>query len=359
MSNNDVGVYYDSDTSHYHLSQLRLSNPLVNYSCTDNLQEFQNFNCGTKIALLHIPFPFEREFEDLVANLACDHIFIIGTELHPPIIDFIKRQDSSHITYYLCGFINFDLANAQVRQYIDWFETSTYFYKHHLPEILGRLNPYETKEKPFDILLGRRKQHRDFVYERAVKNPGRYILTYFNDYNTNFATDPDKWQWEMTGVKITKQPEWTVDRVEYFGFPISISQIVPISIYNKTAYSVIAETCPQDHFSFYTEKTSKPIIARRLFVMFAGRGYLANLQKLGFQTFSSIIDESYDQEPDALLRWGKAWDQVRWLSEQSQQEILERARPIMEHNFNHMMSTNWYGQFNSQLEQDFVRVTAD
>ena len=358
MHKHVVGVYYDSDTTHYHLSQLKTLNPLQNYFCTRSLEEFQNLNFEKKIALLHIPFPFNKEFEELVSNLKCDHIFIIGTELHPPIVDFISRYDRNNITYYLCGFLNFELQHAAARQYMDWFETSTYFYKHNLPEILTRLRPHELKYRPFDILLGRRKQHRDFIYDRAIRNPGWSVLTYFNNYNTNFSTDPDKWQWEMTGVKINKQPEWTVDRVEYFGFPMSISQIIPITIYNQTAYSIIAETCCQDHFSFFTEKTSKPIISRRLFVMFAGRHYLKNLRQLGFQTFDSILDESFDEEHDALIRWQQAWDQVTWLSAQPQDKILELIRPIVEHNFNHMMSTDWYKQFSDQLEQDLVRTLA-
>ncbi len=129
-------------------------------------------------------------------------------------------------------------------------------------------------------------------------------------------------------------------------------------MYNQTAYSVVAETCFHDNFAFYTEKTSKPIIAKRLFVMFAGQHYLANLRKLGFRTFDSVIDESYDQESDALIRWKKAWDQMKWLSEQPQEQILERIRPIVEHNFEHIMTTNWANDFRAELEQDFARAIA-
>jgi hypothetical protein len=240
---------------------------------------------------------------------------------------------------------------------MDWFETSTYFYRHYLPELLTRLHPYETKYRAFDILLGRKKQHRDFVYERAVKEPWG-ILTYFNDTDTNFSTDPTKWQWELEGVRMDRHPEWTVDRVQYYGHPMSISQIVPFNIYNQTAYTVIAETCWQNDFAFFTEKTSKPIMARRLFVMFAGWGYLASLRQLGFKTFGDIIDESYDLEPDDLLRWERAWAQVKWLSEQPQELILERIRPVVEHNAQVMLTTDWYDQFRVQFEQDFVRITA-
>jgi hypothetical protein len=118
----------------------------------------------------------------------------------------------------------------------------------------------------------------------------------------------------------------------------------------------VAETCWQNHFSFFTEKTVKPIIARRLFVVFAGQGHLQNLRTMGFQTFNTIIDESYDDEEDDLVRWQRAWDQVEWLKSQPQEEILERIRPIVEHNFAVMMTTDWYYVFRDQLEQDFARI---
>ena len=93
--------------------------------------------------------------------------------------------------------------------------------------------------------------------------------------------------------------------------------------------------------------------------MFAGRGYLANLRKLGFQTFGDIIDESYDNEHDALIRWDMAFQQIRWLAQQPQEEILDKIKPIVEHNFEVVMSTNWYKKFSDQLEQDLARIIAD
>ena len=359
MSNKNVGIYYDSDTSQYHLSQLKNLDPLNNYSCTNSLDNFYSLNLDKKLAVLHIPYPFDPKFEELVQTINCDHIFVVGSELHPPIVNFILRNDNPKITYFICGFINKELTHSKVYQFMDWFETTTYFYKNWLPEILTRLKPYETKYRSFDVLLGRKKLHRDEIYNRVSENPSIGIVTYFNDHNTKVGNDPNQWIWEHTGVKTNRQVEWTVDRVEYFGFPISISQIIPINVYNQTAYSAVAETCFHDNFAFFTEKTAKPIIARRLFVIFAGRGYLANLRKLGFMTFGDIIDESYDQESDALLRWEKAYQQMRWLSEQPQELILEKIKPIVEHNFKIIMSTNWYKVFNNQLEQAAAHIIDD
>ena len=92
--------------------------------------------------------------------------------------------------------------------------------------------------------------------------------------------------------------------------------------------------------------------------MFAGRGYLANLRRLGFQTFDTVIDESYDLESDALVRWRRAWQQMCWLAEQPQSEILAKIRPIVEHNYNVIMTTKWAENFRLNFEQDFVEILA-
>ena len=356
MPNPNVGIYYDSDMIRYQLSNFKNITPLKDFTIFTAEDIFETSLLQIKIAILHVPYPFTQNFVEKVDRLKkyCRHIFIIATEVHPEIVAFIQNFDFEQITFYICGLLNFQMQHAQVKQFMDWFETSSYFYRDWLPEILTRLRPFDEKYRSFDILLGRKKLHRDQLYSHTQTNPGIGIITYFNNHALELADDPDKWIWEHTGVKVDKTPEWTVDRVNYYGHSMSISQIIPINIYNQTAYSVVAETCFHDNFAFFTEKTSKPIIARRLFVMFAGRGYLANLRKLGFQTFGDIIDESYDDESDALIRWRQAWRQMIWLSQQPQKEILERIRPIVEHNYHVMMTTKWADDFRLDFERDFV-----
>lgn len=357
MTVSDVGVYLNADTVHYHLSQFKHSQPLVDYTIYREVDLFLTARHPRRIAVLHVPYPPDSGFADLVETLtdSTDHVFVTCTELHPATVDFIRQHDHSRITYYICGTLNFDLDHSLVRPFMDWFETTTYFYRRWLPELLHRLRPHEVKPQSFDILLGRPKQHRDFVFDQARNQAGDFVLTYFNNEPLNL----NLWQWEHHGVKIKHTVEWTVQPVEYYGHPISVSQIIPFTIYNQTAYSVVAETCWQNYFSFYTEKTVKPIIARRLFVVFAGQGHLRNLRDQGFQTFDSIIDEGYDLEPDDYLRWRRAWAQVEWLRGQPQAEILEQVRPIVEHNFQVMMSRDWYAEFREQLEQDFARIAHD
>jgi hypothetical protein len=130
---------------------------------------------------------------------------------------------------------------------------------------------------------------------------------------------------------------------------MSLSQVVPISIYNQTAYSVVAETNYDNHYSFCTEKIVKPILAERLFLVFSGQHYLRNLRSLGFKTFDGIIDETYDIIADNNQRFKLACEQITYLCNCSQEEVLAKIRPITEHNKRVMMETDWSGDFAKEL----------
>jgi hypothetical protein len=126
--------------------------------------------------------------------------------------------------------------------------------------------------------------------------------------------------------------------------------VIPINIYNETAYSVVTETNFMNSYTFYTEKTVKPILAERLFVAFGGQHYIRNLHNLGFKTFNGIIDESYDEEPDMAKRYQMVYEQMQYLFAQPQKKILELVKPIAEYNKHHMSTTDWYGDFARELQ---------
>lgn len=350
----NVGVFRDnSDTVRYHLDHFKTHTP-NEWAVYDDLGHFLNSGHPLNIAILHLPYPFKQDTQsklDQVYEIS-DLVLVIGSELHDSTVEFIKANDKPNIVYYICGFLNFELAHAEVCQYFDWFETSRYFYRDYLPEMLGRISYTRPKESHFDILLGRKKPHRDAVYQYVKQNlpAGNRVLTYFNEHQIDFATGNEQWIWEDRGMQFINDPKWTVDFVKYYGHNMSISQVIPIGIYNRTAYTVIAETNYSNQYSFYTEKTSKPIIARRLFVIFAGQHYLQNLHKLGFKTFDSVIDESYDSIEDNAQRWAAACEQLSALCKLDQATVLEKIQPIVEHNFTVMMTTDWHRNLVADME---------
>ena len=144
---------------------------------------------------------------------------------------------------------------------------------------------------------------------------------------------------------------------------MNLSQIVPCSIYNNCYYSLITETNAVNEFNFFTEKTVKPVLAKRLFVVIAGQGFLKTLKSYGFKTFDTVIDESYDLEPDHATRWTMALEQVRYLTTLDPTTVQEKIKEIVEHNRNLMLNYEWYDdlviRLRSTIEQDLVRIIAD
>jgi hypothetical protein len=70
--------------------------------------------------------------------------------------------------------------------------------------------------------------------------------------------------------------------------------IVNHRCYTDTWFSLVSETVFDYPYSFRTEKIWKPILMGHPFVVAANRGYYHDLHQVGFHTFNSLIDESFD-----------------------------------------------------------------
>lgn len=64
--------------------------------------------------------------------------------------------------------------------------------------------------------------------------------------------------------------------------------------YSKFALDIVTETVFNYPYPFITEKTLRPIACKRMFIVLGPVGILSTLKSKGFETFSDIIDESYD-----------------------------------------------------------------
>jgi hypothetical protein len=352
MTGFDFGVLVNSNTGRFHLNNFKKYDS-KKWSVYGDPTYFLEHRHPKNVAVLHWPYPADPAFGAVVDQIydACDKIFITITEVHRPALEFMQTYDRDKIVYYIAGSISVPLQQATVLEFYDWFHTSRFFYREYLPELLSRIDYKNPKAKAFDILLGRKKPHRDFAYNYALENlNSNYCIRYFNQSDPILLEDDEHWIFENRGVVIDSPKKWTVEHVQYYGYSMSLSQVLPIEVYNSTAYSLVAETNTDNYYTFFTEKTAKPIIARRLFVMLAGQGYLAKLHQLGFKTFGNIIDETYDSIENHAERYKAAMQQVNWLCQQDQTAILEQILPIVEHNFAVMMTREWYGEFNNDLE---------
>jgi hypothetical protein len=105
----------------------------------------------------------------------------------------------------------------------------------------------------------------------------------------------------------------------------------PYEVYDNSWYSIISETY-QNHRYQPTEKTAKAFLGKRIFVAFCCQHFLKNLKILGFKTFDSIIDESYDEVEDTVQRFDLAWQQIRKLSLSDPCDVYDKVSLILDHN---------------------------
>lgn len=349
----NVGVYHDSDVNFWHFGRIQdysgLSFRAPDYFLkSDNLNNFLASAYSIKFANYHVAFPANNDWINRFYSTYpyVNHSLIVCSELHNDIVEQLYNLDLPNVSIFVCGFIHKDFQHAKVYQWMDWFITAGEFYRNVNPDFLcQKIKNINVKPKFFDVLLGCQRYHRDYVNHYIDTNlADKTIKTYFKRWNVDLRTTDHIF--EPTGIEFLDQNNYfnTVHIVKYFGYKMNLSAIVPIDIYNKTHYSLVTETNYSNNFNFYTEKIVKPILAKRLFVVIAGRHYLKNLRRLGFQTFNNVIDESYDEIDDNETRWNHALQQVARLCDSSIENIKKQISTITEHNYNLMME-DWNKKF--------------
>jgi len=105
--------------------------------------------------------------------------------------------------------------------------------------------------------------------------------------------------------------------------------------YQDSRCNIVLEThfnVDNNEGAFLTEKTFKPIKHAQPFVIAGGAGSLDILRKLGYRTFDSVMDNSYDIIYDDTERWRQLFRQIAKIKAQDPKEFMEQCRPDAEHN---------------------------
>lgn len=245
--------------------------------------------------------------------------------------DFVNSIN--HDNVYLFSDVVFNhaiLPKANIETIVSWFICSDNLYatQSWARERIDKLYRGFDRSKMFDCLLGKQRRHRDIINTHYNNSPCRdRIIFSYTGHAQSGIWDPDVDQHRLHWGTSTQIPR---------------DAFLPLNIYNQTYYSIVAETTAENSYSQYTEKVAKPLIAGRPFVVFAGQNYLFNLRNLGFKTFSSVIDESYDSLDDLNQRMKAAWAQVEWLCAQDPTHIYSELEEVLQHNHQHFLTNDWH-----------------
>ena len=108
--------------------------------------------------------------------------------------------------------------------------------------------------------------------------------------------------------------------------------------YNQFNIELVCETYTLGQTFFPTEKTARPIAGTKPWIIYGAPGYIHHLKRMGFCSFDTLWDESYDQL-EGPARWSaikKLIQQLINLDPEALHSLLLQAHKIAQHNRLHL-----------------------
>ena len=175
------------------------------------------------------------------------------------------------------------------------------------------------------------------------------LLQYVNDTlpkTYNWSVDGECYRSVQSGAsKLVTRLPLTIDTDNFvygpaFGYDGRLTEF-----YDKSYFSIVSNTycLLQDEIAItLNEKEYKTMLYKQPFLLVARPGTLAMLRDLGFKTFESWFDESYDSEVDdqaRLLKLVKEVDRLCKLDNSEWDRMIEEMQPILEYNYSRLVDS--------------------
>ena len=218
---------------------------------------------------------------------------------------------------------------------------------------------YERPHK-FEALLGGSKENRQFVFNKlkdhqlleqglvsisaqTFRGPTDklYHDVYYRSPELDRYDDPQMVElrnatrdgnWVAHTTHGIKHKKFRIDANTTSDYAPYASFFIPVNVYQNSWFSIIAESIVY-HCDFFTEKTAKALLGRRIFVTFGPQHSLRTLIEAGYKTYGDRIDESYDNEPDNEKRWNMAFEQVvRLINHKDPKSLYKEAQGLLDYN---------------------------
>ena len=217
---------------------------------------------------------------------------------------------------------------------------------------------YAVTDKPYKFLFlnGRSRLHRKYLRERfaqsslldqslwtwldANADPAQYLELEHQGKNLLITGNQIKYlpaQYEVDRYQKSLQQKTDSFFVKHDLFCNEWGEIyLKAEPYVDTYFSLVSETVFDYPYSFRTEKIWKPIAMAHPWIAVANSGYYRDLKQLGFQTFSHVIDESFDAIENHQDRIDRVVSIVEDLCQQDLASFLEACYNVCKYNQQHL-----------------------
>jgi hypothetical protein len=233
-------------------------------------------------------------------------------------------------------------------------------------------NIFSQTDKPYKFLFlnGRARPHRKYLWHRFQQQDllkhalwtmldsrptiGRQFSLKHNEINLMATTTPLQWlpaKYEVEQYRdaaITPGPaERTFIKTELFNntWGEIYLQAEP---YCDTYFSLVTETVFEYPYSFRTEKIAKPLAVGHPWIVASNRGFYRDMRNLGFQTFDSLINESFDSIDNSQERMDRIAAVVNDLCQQDLTSFMQASESICKYNQQHLQ------QLSSCIKSEFA-----
>ena len=212
---------------------------------------------------------------------------------------------------------------------------------------------YNQLPKPYKFLFlnGRTRPHRKYMIEKMRDaNLLKHSLwtnldctpVYHHTYQTDLLNRPSQIQLLPPQYEVEKYHTGIRDQYQqsFIKHELFNNEWGDVYIraepYIDTYFSLVTETVCDYPYSLRSEKIYKPIAMGHPFVAVANCGFYRDLRNAGFQTYHSLIDESFDTIDNNQDRLDRIAQVVKDLCASDLNEFLVAAQSISKYNQQHM-----------------------
>lgn len=141
-------------------------------------------------------------------------------------------------------------------------------------------------------------------------------------------------------IKLEDQDGYTVGQTTL----VHTNQVA--QFYPDFLIDVVAETFIRGRSFYPTEKTTRPMLLKKPFIIMGSKCFLIHLRQMGFRTFHDFWDEDYDgYQPNQ--RYNMILKLIDSLAAKSADELMDmysKMKPILEHNYNLLLEKKFIKQ---------------
>lgn len=272
-----------------------------------------------------IPSLDTRFIEQDLNSISFSEIEIIKMIIKKSKILEYKIYHCEKIPNYLQNFVNLKISyyDLFLYQWISYQRKNLNLLHHN--NFFYKVSSFNKRYEEYRVLLTALfYENKDFYYTLYQRNPRQDLFKGFNSFDKKFKNFLSKKCNSLYQTPLKKiDNEFNLDLHLYENIQNSFLHLV-----NETRFF-----SPMQNIS---EKSIRPIISKRPFVLAAPPGSLKLLKNLGFKTFNQWWDESYDDEKDhhkRLIMIYKLIDNFLKKDKLELKKILKEQMSILDHNY--------------------------